>query len=57
MENFDTLKNLKHLQYWFDTINSFEGHASRVAGDKYSWTGTNKDVANPYTLICCSYSG
>jgi hypothetical protein len=44
MENFDTLKDLKHLQYWFDTINSFEPRASRVAGDKYSWTGTNVAV-------------
>ena len=40
-ENFDILKNRKHLQHWFDTMDSFEPYASRVAGDEYSWTATS----------------
>ena len=39
-ENVDILENRKHLKNWFDTMESFEPFAGRVAGDEYSWTAT-----------------
>jgi glutathione S-transferase len=39
-ENLDILENRKHLQNWFDTLDSYDAYSGRVAGDEYSWTAT-----------------
>eukprot|EP00535_Pseudo-nitzschia_heimii_P005576 CAMPEP_0197191332 /NCGR_PEP_ID=MMETSP1423-20130617/23196_1 /TAXON_ID=476441 /ORGANISM="Pseudo-nitzschia heimii, Strain UNC1101" /LENGTH=492 /DNA_ID=CAMNT_0042643939 /DNA_START=34 /DNA_END=1513 /DNA_ORIENTATION=+ len=39
-QNMDILENRNNLRNWFETMDSYEPFASRVAGDEYSWTAT-----------------
>lgn len=39
--DIDILEDRPALKAWFDSMDSFEPYANRVAGDEYSWTATN----------------